>query len=114
MCRFDPDEFYILGSRQAAHVPPLYAAEMTPFDRLVGEFRVHNGFFDLRLRPCLRRAAGVIEHRGHEVLFILEQCEIFARLAYEEIMKCAEGLCGLGPARTTRCRVETFQAFRSE
>ncbi|RVC69403.1 2'-deoxycytidine 5'-triphosphate deaminase, partial [Mesorhizobium sp. M2A.F.Ca.ET.046.02.1.1] len=37
----DPDEFYILVSREAVHVPPLYAAEMTPFDPLVGEFRVH-------------------------------------------------------------------------
>jgi dCTP deaminase len=43
----DPDEFYILVSREAVHVPPLYAAEMTPFDPLVGEFRVHYaGFFD--------------------------------------------------------------------
>jgi dCTP deaminase len=43
----DPDEFYILVSRESVHVPPLYAAEMTPFDPLVGEFRVHYaGFFD--------------------------------------------------------------------
>jgi len=43
----DPDEFYILVSREAVHVPPHYAAEMTPFDPLVGEFRVHYaGFFD--------------------------------------------------------------------
>ena len=43
----DPDEFYILVSREAVHVPPAYAAEMTPFDPLVGEFRVHYaGFFD--------------------------------------------------------------------
>ncbi|MEO0919938.1 MAG: 2'-deoxycytidine 5'-triphosphate deaminase, partial [Pseudomonadota bacterium] len=43
----DPDEFYILVSREAVHVPPDYAAEMTPFDPLVGEFRVHYaGFFD--------------------------------------------------------------------
>ena len=35
------------GQREAVHVPPLYAAEMTPFDPLVGEFRVHYaGFFD--------------------------------------------------------------------
>ncbi|HEU4985702.1 MAG TPA: 2'-deoxycytidine 5'-triphosphate deaminase, partial [Rhizobiaceae bacterium] len=32
----DPDEFYILVSREAVHVPPAYAAEMTPFDPLVG------------------------------------------------------------------------------
>ncbi len=41
----DPNEFYILVSREAVHVPPLYAAEMTPFDPLVGEFRVHYAGF---------------------------------------------------------------------
>src|SRR4029077_9603734 len=43
----DPDEFYILASREAVQVPPDHAAEMVPFDPLVGEFRVHYaGFFD--------------------------------------------------------------------
>lgn len=37
----DPGQFYILASKEAVHVPPDYAAEMTPFDALVGEFRVH-------------------------------------------------------------------------
>ena len=43
----DPDEFYILASREAVAIPPDYAAEMVPFNPLVGEFRVHYaGFFD--------------------------------------------------------------------
>src|SRR5208282_4018233 len=43
----DPEEFYILVSREAVAIPPDYAAEMVPFDPLVGEFRVHYaGFFD--------------------------------------------------------------------
>ena len=43
----DPDEFYILVSREAVQVPPDHAAEMVAFDPLVGEFRVHYaGFFD--------------------------------------------------------------------
>ncbi len=43
----DPDAFYILASREAVQVPPEHAAEMVPFDPLVGEFRVHYaGFFD--------------------------------------------------------------------
>src|SRR4029077_18249893 len=36
----DPGEFYILASKEAVQVPPDYAAEMVPFDPLVGEFRV--------------------------------------------------------------------------
>ena len=43
----DPDQFYILASKEAVHVPPTQAAEMVPFNPLVGEFRVHYaGFFD--------------------------------------------------------------------
>ena len=43
----DPDQFYILASKEAVHVPPTHAAEMVPFNPLVGEFRVHYaGFFD--------------------------------------------------------------------
>ncbi|HBS33109.1 MAG TPA: 2'-deoxycytidine 5'-triphosphate deaminase, partial [Parvularcula sp.] len=43
----DPDEFYILASREALAVPPGFAAEMTPINPGLGEFRVHYaGFFD--------------------------------------------------------------------
>ena len=43
----DPDEFYILASRERVAIPPDHAAEMVPFNPLVGEFRVHYaGFFD--------------------------------------------------------------------
>ncbi|HSF79286.1 MAG TPA: 2'-deoxycytidine 5'-triphosphate deaminase, partial [Steroidobacteraceae bacterium] len=43
----DPDEFYILMTREAIAVPPEYAAEMMPYDTRAGEFRVHYaGFFD--------------------------------------------------------------------
>ena len=43
----DPDEFYILASRESVTIPSTHAAEMVPFNPLVGEFRVHYaGFFD--------------------------------------------------------------------
>ena len=43
----DPGEFYILASKQAVEIPVMEAAEMTPIDPSVGEFRVHYaGFFD--------------------------------------------------------------------
>ena len=43
----DPGEFYILASKGAVEIPVLEAAEMTPIDPSVGEFRVHYaGFFD--------------------------------------------------------------------
>ena len=43
----DPDEFYILASRERLQIPPDLAAEMVPIDPAMGEFRVHYaGFFD--------------------------------------------------------------------
>ena len=43
----DPDEFYILMTKEAIAVPPDFAAEMLPYDTRAGEFRVHYaGFFD--------------------------------------------------------------------
>ena len=96
----DPDEFYILVSREAVHVPPLYAAEMTPFDPLVGEFRVHYaGFFDPGFGHAPAGGSGsraVLEVRSHEVPFILEHGQIVGRLIYEHMLSTPEGLYGSG------------------
>ncbi|MGP2491092.1 2'-deoxycytidine 5'-triphosphate deaminase [Mesorhizobium sp. PUT5] len=94
----DPDEFYILVSREAVHVPPLYAAEMTPFDPLVGEFRVHYaGFFDPGFGHSSAGGAGsraVLEVRSHEVPFILDHGQIVGRLVYEHMLKRPRALYG--------------------
>jgi len=83
----DPDQFYILVSREAVHVPPDYAAEMVPIDPLVGEFRVHYaGFFDPGFGHSAAGGAGshaVLEVRSHEVPFILEHGQTVGRLIYE-------------------------------
>ncbi|MEM9278526.1 MAG: 2'-deoxycytidine 5'-triphosphate deaminase [Pseudomonadota bacterium] len=87
----DPDEFYILVSQEAVHVPPLYAAEMVPFDPLVGEFRVHYaGFFDPgfgHVHAGGLGARGVLEVRSHEVPFILEHGQLVGRLVYEHMLE---------------------------
>lgn len=96
----DPDEFYILVSREAVHVPPLFAAEMTPFDPLVGEFRVHYaGFFDPGFGHADAGGGGsraVLEVRSHEVPFILDHGQIVGRLVYEHMLERPEGLYGTG------------------
>ena len=73
----------------------LYAAEMTPFDPLVGEFRVHYaGFFDPGFGHCRsrrQRQPGVLEVRSHEVPFILEHGQIVGRLVYEQHAEAPEG-----------------------
>ncbi|WP_455474320.1 2'-deoxycytidine 5'-triphosphate deaminase [Bartonella sp. B30(2025)] len=94
----DPDEFYILVSREAIHVPPVYAAEMTPFDHLVGEFRVHYaGFFDPGFGHTDAGGKGsraVLEVRNHEVPFILEHGQIIGRLVYEHMLSRPLALYG--------------------
>ena len=95
----DPDEFYILVSAEAVHVPPAYAAEMTPFDPLVGEFRVHYaGFFDPGFGHSTAGGSGsraVLEVRSHEVPFILEHGQIVGRLVYERMAGLPDRLYGL-------------------
>jgi dCTP deaminase len=94
----DPDEFYILVSREAVHVPPDYAAEMTPFDPLVGEFRVHYaGFFDPGFGHSQAGGTGsraVLEVRSHEVPFILEHGQTVGRLVYEHMQGRPDALYG--------------------
>jgi dCTP deaminase len=86
----DPDEFYILASKEAVQVPPDYASEMVPFDPLVGEFRVHYaGFFDPGFGYAGAGGSGsraVLEVRSREVPFILEHGQIVGRLIYEAMM----------------------------
>ncbi|MFT3673340.1 2'-deoxycytidine 5'-triphosphate deaminase [Aestuariivirga sp.] len=94
----DPDQFYILASKEAVRVPPTHAAEMVPFNPLVGEFRVHYaGFFD----PGFGHSSGagegaraVLEVRSHEVPFILEDGQIIGRLVYEPLTERPQQVYG--------------------
>ena len=96
----DPDEFYILASTEAVQVPPDYAAEMVPFDPLVGEFRVHYaGFFDPGFGYAGAGGFGsraVLEVRSREVPFILEHGQIVGRLVYEKMLARPDQLYGSG------------------
>ncbi|MGE0023363.1 MAG: 2'-deoxycytidine 5'-triphosphate deaminase [Hyphomicrobium sp.] len=94
----DPDQFYILASKEAVHIPPTHAAEMMPFNPLVGEFRVHYaGFMDPGFGHSAAGGAGsrvVLEVRSHTVPFILEDGQIVGRLVYERMMEVPETLYG--------------------
>jgi dCTP deaminase len=98
----DPGQFYILASKEAVHVPPDHAAEMTPFDPLVGEFRVHYaGFFDPGFGHSGSGGLGsraVLEVRSYDVPFILEDGQLVGRLVYERMAELPQTLYGAGLA----------------
>ena len=94
----DPHEFYILASKEAVVVPSLYAAEMAPFDPMMGEFRVHYaGFFDpgfgvIDGKP--KGARAVLEVRSLDIPFILEDGQAIGRLLYERLADVPKVLYG--------------------
>jgi dCTP deaminase len=96
----DPDEFYILASKEAVQVPPDYAAEMVPFDPLVGEFRVHYaGFFDpgFGYDPEISAFTGsraALEVRAHDVPFAVEHGQNICKLSFEHMIEPPDRLYG--------------------
>jgi dCTP deaminase len=94
----DPDEFYVLASRERLQIPPDLAAEMVPIDPAMGEFRVHYaGFFDpgfgagANNRPSAR---AVLEVRSYEVPFFLEDGQPVGRLIFEKMAGRPQALYG--------------------
>ena len=94
----DPDDFYILASKEAVCVPPDHAAEMRAYDTLVGEFRVHYaGFFDPGFGYAAAGGGGsraVLEVRSHDVPFLLEDGQVVGRLIYERLTQPPDQLYG--------------------
>ena len=94
----NPDQFYILASREFVHVPPDMAAEMRAYDTAVGEFRAHYaGFFDPGF-GCEEIGAqptrAVLEVRSHDVPFVIEQAQTVCRLVYEPMAAVPDQLYG--------------------
>ena len=94
----DPDEFYILVSKERLVIPPDYAAEMTPISPGLGEFRVHYaGFFDPGFGWSDTGDQGsraVLEVRSRETPFVLEHGQLVARLVYERMAARPDRLYG--------------------
>lgn len=96
----DPEDFYILASRERVRIPAGYAAEMVPFDATIGEFRIHYaGFFD----PGFGYGSGnihgtraVLEVRSHEVPFVMEDGQVVASLVFERLLERPRVLYGEG------------------
>lgn len=96
----NPDDFYILASKETVAIPPDHAAEMRPYDTRIGEFRVHYaGFFD----PGFGYGAGsraVLEVRAHDVPFVVEDGQPVGRLIYESMLEVPDKIYGGGIGST--------------
>ena len=94
----NPDEFYILASREYVTVPAEYAAEMTAYDTRIGEFRAHYaGFFDPGFGVAALGAGetrAVLEVRSHDVPFLVEEGQTMCRLVYAPLSQVPDTLYG--------------------
>ena len=98
-------------------IPVLQAAEMTPIDPSVGEFRVHYaGFFDPGFgteEAGGRGARGVLEVRTHDTPFLLEHGQTVARLVYEPLTERPARLYGQGGSHYQRQGLKLSKHFRA-
>ena len=99
----EPEEFYILASKESVCVPPDYAAELMAYDAGSGELRTHYaGFFDPGFgfdRNGDRHGANaVLEVRPHDVPFLIEDGQLFCKLCLERTTVTPETMYGEGLA----------------
>jgi dCTP deaminase len=96
----NPDDFYLLLSKEKIRVPPHFAAEMVAYDPSVGEFRIHYaGFFDPGFgygHNDIKGTRAVLEVRSHEVPFLLENEQVIGRLIYERLLDIPDKIYGMG------------------
>jgi dCTP deaminase len=94
----EPEQFYILGSKERIRIPPEYAAEMVAYEAACGELRTHYaGFFD----PGFGYGAGdvlgtpiVLEVRAHDVPFLIHDGQTFFKVFFERMLQRPEKVYG--------------------
>ena len=96
----DPDEFYILVSKEAVQVPPTTPPRWCRSIRWSASSACTMPASSIRASATPARAArgsrAVLEVRSHEVPFILEHGQIVGRLVYEKMLARPETLYGQG------------------
>jgi dCTP deaminase len=91
----DPGEFYIFASKEPIIIGIDEAAEMAPIRPEFGEFRAHYaGFFDPGFGIAPHEGKAVLEVRGRDVPFILEDGQPVGRLVYERLAGACAKLYG--------------------
>jgi dCTP deaminase len=94
----EPEEFYILASKERIRVPPGYAAEMVAYEAACGEVRTHYaGFFDPGFgygRGELHGTQVVLEVRPHDVPFLIHDGQTFFKVVYDRMSALPSQLYG--------------------
>ena len=91
----EPNEFYILKSKEKIIIKPNLAAEMVPYDVDIGEFRVHYaGFFDPGFGYQNNGSHAVLEVKTYEIPFAIEDNQSIARLVFEKLAQVPHEIYG--------------------
>ncbi len=95
----EPEEFYILASKERIRVPPGYAAEMVAYEAACGELRTHYaGFFDPGFgygsKGETKGTQVVLEVRPHDVPFLIHDGQTFFKVVYDKMMGTPTQLYG--------------------
>lgn len=94
----EPEEFYILASKERIQVPPGYSAEMMAYEAACGELRTHYaGFFDPGFgyaNPVRKGTQVVLEVRPHDVPFRIHDGQTFFKVMYEKMQDIPTHLYG--------------------
>ncbi|GDY02128.1 2'-deoxycytidine 5'-triphosphate deaminase [Planctomycetota bacterium] len=90
----EPEEFYIFASKERVRVPRHLAAEMAAYDVGIGELRTnYAGFFDNGFGGD-KGTRAVLEVRPHDVPFLLEDGQVFFKLAFFRTLQDPEVVYG--------------------
>jgi dCTP deaminase len=97
----EPEEFYILASKERIRVPAGYAAEMVAYEAACGELRTHYaGFFDPGFgygsKGEITGTQVVLEVRPHDVPFLIHDGQTFFKVVYDRMMRMPTQLYGSG------------------
>jgi dCTP deaminase len=94
----EPEEFYILASKERIRVPAGYAAEMVAYEAACGELRTHYaGFFDPGFgfgHGELHGTQVVLEVRPHDVPFLIHDGQTFFKVVYDRMLDVPSQLYG--------------------
>ena len=106
----EPEEFYILASKEKVRIPSDYAAELMAYDAGSGELRTHYaGFFDPGFgyeEGTRRGTKAVLEVRPHDVPFLVEDGQLFCKLCLEHT--AARPQVTYGAALASHYRAQTL------